>query len=119
MPFAYLCWCSCKEGLERFENLLRDYTSALILEEDEVLYCREKVQPLLQSLCRGVSEQEVPAALQGLLANSGHTRFAALSALHLLPCLSTGTIVKCPLCPEQIILHTMASSRLQAMADTI
>ena len=63
-----------------------------VLEREEVFDCREKVQPLLQSLCRGVSEQEVPAALQGLLANSVHTRFAALSALHLLPCLPTGTI---------------------------
>ena len=50
--------------------------------------CREKVQPLLESLCRGVTDQEVPAAIQGLLANSPHTRLAALSALPLLPCLS-------------------------------
>lgn len=46
------------------------------------------MQPLLESLCRGVSDQEVPAALQGLLAHSAHTRFAALTALPLLPCLA-------------------------------
>lgn len=52
--------------------------------------CRDKVQPLLESLCRGVTDQEVPAALQGVLANSPRTRSAALSALPLLPCLSEG-----------------------------
>ena len=46
------------------------------------------MQPLLESLCKGVTDQEVPAALQGLLAQSAHTRFAALTALPLLPCLS-------------------------------
>ena len=74
-----------------FESLLKDCHGTPTHERYEVFYCREKVQPLLQSLCRGVSEQEVPAALRGLLANSAHTRFAALSALHLLPCLPTGT----------------------------
>ena len=75
-----------------YESLLRHCHRTPTHERCEVLYCREKVQPLLQSLCRGVSEQEVPAALRGLLANSAHTRFAALSALHLLPCLPTGTL---------------------------
>lgn len=74
------------------ESLLKGSLDTPTHERYEVFYCREKVQPLLQSLCRGVSEQEVPAALQGLLANSAHTRFAALSALHLLPCLPTGTL---------------------------
>ena len=74
------------------ETLLKDCHGTPPHESYEVFCCREKVQPLLQSLCRGVSEQEVPAALQGLLANSAHTRFAALSALHLLPCLPTGTL---------------------------
>ena len=46
------------------------------------------MQPLLESLCKGVTDQEVPAALQGLLAHSAHTRFAALAALPLLPCLT-------------------------------
>ncbi len=52
------------------------------------LPCREKIQPLLESLCRGTTDEEVPAAIQGLLANSPHTRLTALSALRQLPCLS-------------------------------
>ena len=57
--------------------------------------CRDKVLPLLESLCRGVTDQEVPAALQGLLADSARTRSAALSALPLLPCLSESKAASC------------------------
>lgn len=48
------------------------------------------MQPLLDSLCAGVDEPELPAALGGLLAASAHVRSAALAALPSVPLLAAG-----------------------------
>jgi hypothetical protein len=51
---------------------------------------RSKVQLLLDELCKGLAVEEVPAALQGLLASQALTRAAALSALPHVPSLASG-----------------------------
>ena len=52
--------------------------------------CRDRVQPLLQSLCSGVLEDELEAAASGLLAAGAHVRAAALAALPHVPTLAEG-----------------------------
>ncbi len=42
---------------------------------------RDRVQPLLRSLCAGVADADLPAATAGLLAAAPHVRAAALIAL--------------------------------------
>ena len=51
---------------------------------------RGKVQPLLEQLCLGLPAEQLPAALQGLMASSALTRAAALTALQHVPCLAQG-----------------------------
>jgi hypothetical protein len=48
------------------------------------------VQPLLRSLCCGVGEPELIAAVSGLLAGSAAVRASALSALPHVPTLAEG-----------------------------
>lgn len=52
--------------------------------------CRARVQPLLESLCKGLSRAELPAALAGLLAEAPHVRGAAIAALSDVPFLPDG-----------------------------
>ena len=52
--------------------------------------CRARVQPLLESLCKGLSRAELPAALAGLLAEAPHVRGAAIAALSDAPFLPDG-----------------------------
>ncbi len=54
---------------------------------------RRWVQPLLAELCSGLSDEDLPAALAGLLADSALVRSAALAALPLQPSLEAG---ECP-----------------------
>ena len=54
---------------------------------------RRWVQPLLAELCSGLSDEELPAALAGLLADSALVRSAALAALPSQPSLEAG---ECP-----------------------
>lgn len=51
---------------------------------------RGKVQPLLDQLCQGIAADELPAALQGLMASKPGTRAAALAALLHVPSLAFG-----------------------------
>jgi hypothetical protein len=52
--------------------------------------CRDRVQPLLRSLCSGVSDPELVPAVSGLLAGSAAVRATALSALPHVPTLAEG-----------------------------
>ncbi len=54
---------------------------------------RRWVQPLLAELCSGLSDEDLPAALAGLLADSALVRSAALAALPSQPSLEAG---ECP-----------------------
>lgn len=54
--------------------------------------CREKIGELLSQVCSGVSTQELPAALQGLLAAAAHVRAAAIVALLDVPAFAEGTL---------------------------
>jgi hypothetical protein len=51
---------------------------------------RDRVQPLLRSLCAGATDAELPAATAGLLAPAAHVRAAALIALPHVPSLAEG-----------------------------
>jgi hypothetical protein len=51
---------------------------------------RDRVQPLLRSLCSGVSDPELVPAVSGLLAGSAAVRATALSALPHVPTLAEG-----------------------------
>ena len=51
---------------------------------------RARVEQLLERLCSGLLDEELPAALQGLLAGSAQVRASALAALHAVPCLAAG-----------------------------
>lgn len=51
---------------------------------------RDRVQPLLHTLCTGVTDDELPAAASGLLTGSALVRGAALSALPHVPTLAEG-----------------------------
>ena len=54
---------------------------------------RRWIQPLLAELCSGLGDEELPAALAGLLADSALVRSAALAALPSQPSLEAG---ECP-----------------------
>ena len=54
---------------------------------------RRWIQPLLAELCSGLSDEDLPAALAGLLADSALVRSAALAALPSQPSLEAG---ECP-----------------------
>lgn len=74
--------------------------------------CRDRVQPLLRSLCCGVGEPELVAAVSGLLAGSAAVRASALSALPHVPTLAEG------LPPESgEVLAVMALARHDADED--
>jgi hypothetical protein len=51
---------------------------------------RDRVQPLLRSLCAGVSEAELVPAVSGLLSGSAAVRATALAALPHVPTLAEG-----------------------------
>ncbi|KAK9840722.1 hypothetical protein WJX81_000165 [Elliptochloris bilobata] len=57
---------------------------------------RVKVQPLLLSLCEGLSTEDLPAALAGLLAEAPHVRGAAIAALPHVPFLQDGDVLASP-----------------------
>ncbi|KAK9857624.1 hypothetical protein WJX84_011127, partial [Apatococcus fuscideae] len=66
---------------------------------------RARVEQLLERLCSGLLDEELPAALQGLLAGSAQVRASALAALHAVPCLAAGA---CPASPDSVVLLWMA-----------
>lgn len=57
--------------------------------------CREKIGELLSQVCSGVGTEEVPAALQGLLAAAAHVRAAAIVALLDVPVFAEGARRSC------------------------
>jgi hypothetical protein len=74
--------------------------------------CRDRVQPLLRSLCSGVGEPELMAAVSGLLAGSAAVRASTLTALPHVPTLAEG------LPPESgEVLAVMALARHDADED--
>ncbi|KAK9866109.1 hypothetical protein WJX84_009505 [Apatococcus fuscideae] len=66
---------------------------------------RARVEQLLERLCSGLLDEELPAALQGLLAGSAQVRASALAALHAVPCLAAGA---CPTSSDSVVLLAMA-----------
>ena len=67
--------------------------AAIVMSE-----CREKIGELLSQVCSGVGKEELPAALQGLLAAAAHVRAAAIVALLDVPAFAEGI----PCCCYQI-----------------
>lgn len=67
------------------------------------------MQPLLDSLCAGVDEIELPPALGGLLAASAHVRAATLAALPSVPLLAAGA---CP--PDAAVAAVLWLARFDA-----
>ena len=53
--------------------------------------CRGKVQNMVAELCRGLKDDEIMAAFQGLLAVDPHVRAVALSSIPQIPLLAEGT----------------------------
>ena len=51
---------------------------------------RDRILPLLKSLCSGASEEDLPAAVQGVVSEHAAVRSAALSALPCVPLLGEG-----------------------------
>ena len=64
--------------------------------------CREKIGELLSQVCSGVGTEEVPAALQGLLAAAAHVRAAAIVALLDVPVFAEGARRSCNFCTYEI-----------------
>lgn len=55
-----------------------------------VLCGRDKVGELLSQVCSGVGQEEMTAALQGLLAAAAHVRAAAITAMLDVPAFAEG-----------------------------
>ena len=55
-----------------------------------LLASREKVGELLSQVCSGVGQEEMAAALQGLLAAAAHVRAAAITAMLDVPAFAEG-----------------------------
>lgn len=55
-----------------------------------LLACRDKVGELLSQVCSGVGQEEMTAALQGLLAAAAHVRAAAITAMLDVPAFAEG-----------------------------
>ena len=51
---------------------------------------RDRILPLLKSLCSGATEEDLPAAVQGVVSEHAAVRAAALSALSCVPLLGEG-----------------------------
>ena len=51
---------------------------------------RDRILPLLKSLCSGATEEDLPAAVRGVVSEHASVRAAALSALSCVPLLGEG-----------------------------
>ena len=83
-----------------------------------LLACRDLVGELLSQVCSGVGQQEMAAALQGLLAAAAHVRAAAITAMLDVPAFAEGAYpTRFELVSSEMCLHDVFASAFAANAS--